>query len=186
VEKVLDKKHRGSTGWESKTWDKTLDFTISDVFIPKNEKVAFVSRVDVMLYAVSGGFVGRAHGELTLNGALKRISIYSSGTTDTTEPGVEITKPENAYYRDNEKKKPLPYPLIFGAIDVEVDASDLESGVNSVEFYVNNELKHTDYNEPYTWYWDESSEGRCYLTAIVYDRAENSKLERKIVYYFND
>jgi hypothetical protein len=185
VEKILDNKHRASTGWEEKTWNKNQDFTISDIYIPKNKKIDFTSRVDAELYAVSGGFVGRATGELTLNGALKKVTIAPSGYTDASDPHVEITRPENAYYKDNEKIFNFPYPLIFGSIDVNVDASDLESGIERVEFYINDDLKSTDYNVPYSWYLNEKAATMCYLKAVAYNHAGNSEFMRIRIIYIN-
>jgi len=94
---------------------------------------------------------------------------------DTDPPVVEIIKPENALYIRNKEKLPLCKPLIIGYIDIEVEASDEESGINRVEFYIDGELKYNDTTEPYIWTWDERTPFRFRHTikVIAYDEAGN-------------
>ena len=74
---------------------------------------------------------------------------------DTTPPTIKIIKPEKGvYFRD---KKILPrfigLPLVIGKITIEAEAIDEDSGIEKVEFFINNKLKGTDTSEPYEYIW---------------------------------
>jgi hypothetical protein len=90
---------------------------------------------------------------------------------DTTPPMVKITKPEKAIYIRNDKVLPFITALVFFAIDVEITASDNESGIALVEFYVDNTLKANDTTAPYSWTWSERSFFMHTLKIIAYDNA---------------
>ena len=74
---------------------------------------------------------------------------------DDTPPQVSITKPVNALYIRNRTILPFIIPIVIGNIDIEVDASDNESGIERVKFYIDGELKAMDNSTPYTHRWDE-------------------------------
>jgi hypothetical protein len=106
------------------------------------------------------------------NGASAPGPIWSFTTEilgDTTPPIVQITKPVNAIYIRNDKVLPFITALVFFAIDVEVTASDNESGIALVEFYVDDTLKANDTTAPYSWGWSERSFFLHTLKVIVYD-----------------
>lgn len=90
---------------------------------------------------------------------------------DTTPPLVKITKPEKAIYVLNTQILPFIATVVFFAIDVEVNATDNESGVANVEFYINNQFKANDTSAPYSWTWSEKSFLGYTLTVIAYDNA---------------
>lgn len=95
---------------------------------------------------------------------------------DTEPPNVTILKPENALYIKNKKILPLLKPLMIGSIDITVDASDEETGIDRVEFYIDSNFRYTDYDEPYNWTWDERTplRFRHTITIIAYDNVGNS------------
>jgi parallel beta-helix repeat protein len=93
---------------------------------------------------------------------------------DTTRPTVKITKPEKGIYVSNNKVMSFFMTILIGDIDIEVDASDDESGMNRVEFYINDVLKETDATEPYSWTWDERAFGKRIIRVTAYDNAGNS------------
>jgi len=90
---------------------------------------------------------------------------------DITPPIVQITKPEKAIYIQNDKVLPFIVPLVFFAIDVQVAASDNESGIAQVEFYIDDTFKANDTVEPYSWTWSERNFFSYTLKVIVYDNA---------------
>jgi len=94
---------------------------------------------------------------------------------DDIPPTIAILKPENALYLRNSKILPLRKPLIIGTIDIEVAASDDQTGIERVEFFIDDELKETDITEPYNWTWDEKTRFRFRHTikVIAYDEAGN-------------
>ncbi len=82
-------------------------------------------------------------------------SDIANVTIGTSRPKIEIIKPYNALYFANFRLLPLPFTLIIGKITVEVDAYQEDVGIDRVCFYVDSELVHTDYDEPYQWTWEE-------------------------------
>ena len=65
---------------------------------------------------------------------------------------VDIIKPQKALYIANHRVLPLFFKsVIYGSIDIEVDASD---GTTFVEFSIDGKIKATDDSEPYIWTWD--------------------------------
>ena len=71
-------------------------------------------------------------------------------------PELEIVKPQKALYIDNNIVFPRIFrlPLIIGSITIEVNATDEDSGVERVEFYINGKLMENDTTAPYTYYWE--------------------------------
>jgi len=73
-----------------------------------------------------------------------------------------IIKPDEGYLYFNEKHiltTLLGNTIIFGDITFEANAFSKE-GVDSIEFYVNDELQYVDEDFPYTWNWNSLSFGR--------------------------
>ena len=85
------------------------------------------------------------------------------------KPLVSIERPGNYLYVFDKEIVPLKMPVILGNITVIAEAFD-EDGIEKVEFYVNNILKSTDYEEPYSWLWNEFVIGRHKIKVITYDR----------------
>ncbi|UCF50708.1 MAG: hypothetical protein JSU91_04295 [Thermoplasmatales archaeon] len=97
-----------------------------------------------------------------------------SKTVENQAPEVEIIKPEKALYLRNIKILPrfLRLTKIIGSITVEATATDEDSGIEKVEFYINGILKGTDTVEPYTYGWTRdgiSFFGIFFIRAIAYD-----------------
>ena len=68
---------------------------------------------------------------------------------------VTITKPEKALYVNDEKLFPIFFTtIIFGSISIMATVSG--GSAEKIEFYIDDVLKFTDFNEPYTWIWDET------------------------------
>jgi len=106
--------------------------------------------------------------------------------TDTTKPKVNITKPkEKTLYRNNEEiRRCLFLTRVVGPIDVNVTTSDDESGIDRVEFYVNNNLKSTvNYTDPSTvfnWTYNETNilPKIRKIKVISYDNAGNNNTDQ--------
>jgi len=103
-------------------------------------------------------------------------------------PGVEITKPEKALYIRNRKILPRFFrrTLILRSIDVIVDAVDDFSGIDRVEFYIDNDLKSVDDSSPYIYTWIKITlfRHRHTIKVIAYDIAGNSASDKIIVRKF--
>jgi hypothetical protein len=76
-------------------------------------------------------------------------------TSDNNPPKVKIIKPKKALYFGNIEIIPRIFglPLIFGKITIEVEATDEDSGIEKVEFYINDDLKETDTTNLYSYNW---------------------------------
>ena len=100
---------------------------------------------------------------------------------------ISITKPEEGYlYIGNRKISPTvsDNTIIVRKITVEVNAYSSEE-IEKVEFYVDYESKAVDYDEPYSWLWNEFATGRHEIKVVAYDNRGN-KAENKInVIIFN-
>jgi hypothetical protein len=93
---------------------------------------------------------------------------------DTTPPTLEITKPIKALYFRNREIMPLAGgTLIIGKIDVNVTATDDDSGIDRVEFYANLQLLENDTTAPYSWLWSQTAFFRQTLTIKAFDKAGN-------------
>jgi hypothetical protein len=73
---------------------------------------------------------------------------------------------------------------VFFTIDVQVTASDNESGIAFVEFYVDDDVKTNDSTAPYSWTWSEKSFFSHTLKVIAYDNAGHHTSKEIIVWKF--
>jgi len=87
-------------------------------------------------------------------------------------PVVKITKPENGIYLMDRFIIGFFMPLILGKIMVEVNAFDNQSGIEKVEFYINDVLEETVYTAPYNWLW-KGQLGIRTIKVIAYDTVGN-------------
>ena len=100
--------------------------------------------------------------------------VELTGKEDNIEPDIVITKPiENNIYFRNKVITEFDKTIIIGDIKLKADPTDIGVGTDYVEFYVNNNLKHRDYDYPYEWDWTESFFGKCTLKVCVLDKAQN-------------
>jgi hypothetical protein len=85
------------------------------------------------------------------------VSETDNGMT-AFDAEIEIVKPNAHVYIFNMQIAPLPgqgrfNAIVIGMVDVEVDA--LNATIDKVEFYVDNELKATVNETPFSWIWNE-------------------------------
>jgi PKD repeat protein len=113
-----------------------------------------------------------------------QVIVYNE---DFALPIVKITKPKNAIYILNEEIEKFFTPIIFGIIDIEVNAYDNGSGISSVNFYTGQYyqlLKYSDDKQPYIWRWDETQFGWRTIKIVVYDKADNKSEVEIVVWKF--
>lgn len=130
--------------------------------------------------------IGDLHYEV--NGGINKdryplIEPYGEGG-DTIAPEVEITSPQNGLYIRNRQFLPFIFrqnTFIFGAVTVEVTASDMDSGIERVEFYIDSGPTPTavDYDPPYEWTWSSWSllKHKHFIIVVAYDNAENYEVD---------
>ena len=111
-------------------------------------------------------------------------------TVDDKTPWLRIIKPENALYIMNTKirKYFVRKPLIIGKINITVDATDNESGIERVEFFIDGKLIANITSEPFTYTWTRDRirvfRHKHTITVIAYDNAGNSASDEIIVWKF--
>jgi hypothetical protein len=106
-------------------------------------------------------------------------------TADTTPPVATLVTPANALYLNNKNIMDFPVPVIIGPIDIEVSASDSESGISHVEFLIDDEIRDTLTTEPYIWTWDEHAFLKHTIQINVFDNAGNSvSVEKPVLKFF--
>lgn len=83
------------------------------------------------------------------------IWSFTTKEKESNAPKVEIIKPNGALYLNNKKiiSRLFLLPLIIGDITIEVNAIEGDAEIEKVEFYINDKLKETDTNEPYSYDW---------------------------------
>ena len=108
--------------------------------------------------------------------------VYNS--TDMIPPSIKITKPEKGLYLFNNliKKYSKFKPIIIGRIEIKANAIDNESGINHVEFYIDNELKYNDTEYPYSYEWKKdkilgSRQHTHTIKVVAYDNYGNSNYD---------
>jgi hypothetical protein len=95
--------------------------------------------------------------------------------SDMTPPEIEILKPlEKSLYLANRRILPFPVTFMIGAVDISVNASDNDSGIAMVSFYLNGKLMSSVPSPPYTWYWSERGFGRYNILVEAVDEAGNN------------
>ncbi len=112
---------------------------------------------------------------------------------DTVDPIVNITKPDIGIYWRDHKIWPLikwslfnwTPPIIIRDITVIAVADDGTSGVDYVEFYVDDILMSTNVSEPFEWNWDERVFFTHVIKVIAYDEAGNTNSLSREVRIFN-
>ena len=99
---------------------------------------------------------------------------------DNIPPTIQITTPAKGYLHINilniiVRKIPIFFTtMLVGKVEVTVTAEDHETGIQRVEFYVDDELKATDTSAPYSWRWTDRGQFFQYtLRVVAYDYVGN-------------
>ena len=98
-------------------------------------------------------------------------------------PTIEIINPLEGFLYLNfldiiEFKFPFIATMIFGKNDIEAEVTKGLFQIDRVEFYIDDKLKDTVYNEPYEWTWEEQTPFFQYIIkTIVYDTDGNQRFD---------
>ena len=86
-----------------------------------------------------------------------KTSVWSSyhqiTIADTSPPGLIVLKPQRALYVNNQEVLPLGFSLVLGPLDVDIQAWDHGSGVQTVNISINERLVASYEEPPYTFRW---------------------------------
>jgi DNA-binding beta-propeller fold protein YncE len=106
------------------------------------------------------------------NQAFDMSTVYIN--EDNIIPIVEIHKPINVIYINDQEIVPFFTPLIFGNIQIWPYAIDNESGISQLDLFIDDVLKKSFPAVPYSWTWDIFSFGKHTIKLVAYDGVENS------------
>ncbi|RLF41249.1 MAG: hypothetical protein DRN12_03590 [Thermoplasmata archaeon] len=97
---------------------------------------------------------------------------------------INIVKPRIGYlYLFGEEMAAIPSKtIIIGSITVEVEIS---KEVDKIEFYIDDELKYIDEQEPYQWMWNENIIGTHELKVIAYDSMGDNSEDKQSLWIIN-
>jgi len=103
---------------------------------------------------------------------------------DTIPPAVKILSPQNGLYLLGLRLFPWLFrqrTLLIGAITVDVEATDAQSGIEKVEFIIDdsNQPEFTDTQAPYSWTWSKGSffHHKHTIIVVAYDNAGNPNFD---------
>jgi len=98
---------------------------------------------------------------------------------------VEIRKPLEGYLYFSDKEAFPTFSgntLIIGSITVE---ADVRGEISKVGFYIDDNLKSIDYDEPYSWLWNEFAIGEHEIKVVAHDNDGNRAQDKIKVMIFN-
>ncbi|MBC7128693.1 MAG: PKD domain-containing protein [Thermoplasmatales archaeon] len=108
------------------------------------------------------------------DGSTSQSPTWYFRTKDITSPNLSILEPKEKYLYIGGFSMPFFKTIYIGKIKVIVNASDEQSGMQKVEFYVDGKLEETIYEEPYEWIWNEDTLYDLHiLEVIAYDNEGN-------------
>ena len=114
---------------------------------------------------------------------------FTTKEEDNTPPEVEITSPQKGLYIFDRKILPrfIRPALIIGRITIEANATDDDSGIERVEFYINGKLKANVTSEPYVFLWKRDRIRLLHIFSIkvvAYDYSGETATDKMIVRKF--
>jgi hypothetical protein len=112
-------------------------------------------------------------------------TTLSITVADSLPPTITITCPTTGLYLFDTKLIPLSSTVIIGAITIQAEADDQESGIDKVEFYIDDELSIADDIAPYEWLWDETAFFVHRVSVVAYDNGGNHASDHVDLWIFN-
>jgi len=122
----------------------------------------------------SGDLTGHENPATIIMDQNKTITAHFIQYVDTIPPTIEITKPKNALYFFDTEFSARDTPFIIQMLTIEANASDAETDIEKVEFYINDNLRGTDLQAPFEFLWTEIISGQYTIKTVAYDNAGNS------------
>ncbi len=120
---------------------------------------------------------------ITMNGNKTVTASFEFTGNDTIPPTIEIITPTNAIYIFNKFIIPYKTPIIVQMITFEANATDHETGIDYVEFFVDGISKGNDTSEPYTYDWRELRSGKHTVQMKAYDKAGNTATTEELLVF---
>ncbi|VVB61538.1 Carboxypeptidase regulatory-like domain protein [uncultured archaeon] len=107
--------------------------------------------------------------------ALAGKSLWMNISLQRNSISVDIAKPLQALYSNNQCILPWSSTVIIGPIGIEATNANFDYGpggqwqVQKVEFYIDGALKATVTSEPYLWNWTAKTSGKHTIKVIAYE-----------------
>jgi uncharacterized repeat protein (TIGR02543 family) len=146
-----------------------------------------VPAADWVFSSWSGDLTGNANPQsITMTGNKTVTAHFTYDGDDTEAPVLKFKKPiSNGMYIFNQfimQLRSLKMPIIVHLLTIEANASDNDSGIDRVEFYINGVLKSTDDSAPYDYNWVTVICGKYNLSMKAYDNAGNVAISEQTVF----
>ena len=111
--------------------------------------------------------------------------ISSNSEIDTGPPEVKLIAPEPGLYLFGNKLLPTSKIILIGAFTVEATASDSESGVYRLQFYLDDELFAEDTETPFSVRCAVKHMGAGVIKVIAEDFVLNTAADTLDITYYN-
>ena len=111
--------------------------------------------------------------------------ISGSSYINTSPPTVSLTAPEPGLYLFGIKLLPTSKIIIIGAFIVEATASDAESGIYRLQFYLDGELFAEDTEPPFSVYCAIKHMGAGIIKVVAEDFVHNAAEDTLEITYYN-
>jgi hypothetical protein len=109
-------------------------------------------------------------------------------TTDTTPPTLSLEQPNKYFYIRGSPILPLPrdVSVTLGGITVKASAFDNETGIATIELWINGVLKNVTNADRFDWFWDETSILQKHTLKIIASDTVGNRVEQEhVVWMFN-
>ncbi|MCD6171407.1 MAG: hypothetical protein J7J36_03195 [Thermoplasmata archaeon] len=119
------------------------------------------------------------------NSAISGEHSFKIIREDNNPPFVHIKRPRGHLYIADREIIPTFKTIVIGRITVDTYAFDYETGIEKVEFYVDNSLKEVKREPPYNWLWNENAIGNHAIKVIAFDKAGNVNTDMIRIFIIN-
>ena len=203
--RIVKEKFRGIPFFVFIDWASTTHTPLGvfSQYLSKEEQKEFIRLADVFfgekglnfIYPVHGGYLGNdaetlSYGKWNVYDSLApefetyETIVKLAQNKSEENPMIYIEKPRNYLYIFDREVISLKKPIILGRITVVVDAYD-KDGISKVEFYIDDIIRFTDHDTPYSWLWDEFTIGWHEIRVVAYDNSGNEGEDKIDVIIFN-
>jgi hypothetical protein len=113
-------------------------------------------------------------------------TVAAVPSVDTTSPEIEMTFPQEGYlHMFNRAIFPVGSTIILGDITIKADATDADTGIGTIEFYIDDELQSTVSSYPYEWTLEDTLFLKHTIKTIAKDLAGNTASDEQEIIIFN-
>jgi hypothetical protein len=144
----------------------------------------YIAAGEIYIFVYADGFDFTSFGR---NDAKADQILWLNVSLEPERIHLGISKPLKAIYISNNRVTPFPNCIIIGDIMVKPSVTDrwfndMNEEISKIEFYLDNKLMTTIYNEPFIWNWSEKSLGNHIIKIVAYDNNGFSVQKEREVY----